>query len=75
VRTEDDGHALIREMLLTSADILPQPDAQRLVVRLHSLANPRSNDALAKLCETLTALGMCYPGTNLTLVYQAPGGA
>jgi len=74
-RTEDDGHALIREMLLTSADILPQPDDHRLLVRLHSLANPRSNDALAKLCETLNALGVCYPGTNLTLVYQAPGGA
>jgi transposase len=75
VRTEDDGHALIREMLLTSADILPQPDEQRLVIRLHSLANPRSNAALTKLCETLTALEVRYPGTDLKLVYQAPGGA
>jgi transposase len=75
VRTEDDGRALIREMLLTSADILPQPDEQRLVVRLHSLANPRSNDALAELCEMLTALEVRYPGTDLKLVYQAPGGA
>ncbi len=75
VRTEDDGHALIREMLLTSADILPQPDEHRLLVRLHSLANPRSNGALAKLCETLTALEVRYPGTDLKLVYQAPGGA
>ena len=75
VRTEDDGRALIREMLLTSADILPQPAEHRLLVRLHSLANPRSNDALAKLCETLTALEVRYPGTDLKLVYQAPGGA
>jgi transposase len=73
VRTEDDGHALIREMLLTSADILPQPEDHRLLVRLHSLANPRSNEALAKLCETLNALEVRYPGTDLTLVYQAPG--
>ena len=73
VRTEDDGRALIREMLLTSADILPQPEDHRLLVRLHSLANPRSNDALAKLCETLNALEVRYPGTDLTLVYQAPG--
>ena len=71
-RTEDEGHALIREMLLTSADILPQPDTHRLVVRLHSLANPRSNAALAKLCETLTALEVRYPGTDLQLVYHAP---
>jgi len=73
VRTEDDGRTLIREMLLTSADILPQPEDHRLLVRLHSLANPRSNDALAKLCQTLNALEVRYPGTDLTLVYQAPG--
>ena len=44
-RTEDEGRALIREMLLSDADILPDPEQQRLVVRLHSLANPRSNAA------------------------------
>jgi transposase-like protein len=71
VKTEDDGRALIREILLTSADILP--DDHRLVVRLHSLANPRSNDALRHLCETLNTLKVRYPGTDLTLVYQAPG--
>src|SRR2546425_1992728 len=74
-RTADEGRALIREMLLTSADILPQPDDHRLLVRLHSLANPRSNEALAKLCTTLTALEVRYPGTNLLLVYQSPGDA
>ena len=71
-RTEDDGRALVREMLLTSADILPQPEAHRLLVRLHSLANPRSNEALAKLCNTLNDLEVRYPGTDLRLVYEAP---
>jgi len=72
-RTEDDGRALIREMLLTSADIVPQPDHHRLLVCLHSLANPRRNEALANLCERLNALEVHYPGTDLKLVYQAPG--
>ncbi len=72
-RTEDEGRALVREMLLTSADILPEVDDHRLRVRLHSLASPRSNEALAKLCEALNALEVRYPGTDLTLVYQAPG--
>jgi len=71
-RTEDEGRALIREMLLSDADVLPHPEQQRLVVRLHSLANPRSNAALAKLCDTLNALAVVYPGTNLTMVYEAP---
>jgi transposase len=71
-RTEDEGRTLIREMLLASADIIPQPEARRLLVRVHSLANPRSNAGLAKLCETLNALELRYPGTHLTLVYEAP---
>jgi hypothetical protein len=37
-----------------------------------SLANPRSNAALAHLCETLNALGLRYPGTDLKLLYEAP---
>jgi hypothetical protein len=72
VRTEDEGRALVREMLLSSADIVPQVQQHRLLVRLHSLANPRHNQALAKLCETLNALEVRYPGTDLTLVYEAP---
>ena len=72
VRTEDDGRALVREMLLSSADILPQAAEHRLLVRIHSLANPRHNNALAKLCQTLNALEVRYPGTDLMLVYEAP---
>jgi len=72
VPTENDGRALVREMLLSSADILPQPQDHRLLVRLHSLANPRSNHALAKLCEALNALEIRYPGTDLALVYEPP---
>jgi transposase/plasmid stability protein len=70
-RTEDEGRALLREMLSSTADIVP--DAERLRIRLHSLANPRSNQALAHLCTTLNALGLQYPGTTLTLVYEPPG--
>jgi hypothetical protein len=72
-KTEAEGRTLIREMLASSADIVPNPDAKRLRVRVHALANPRSNEALAKLCETLNALEFQYPGTNLTLAYEAPG--
>ena len=57
--------------LSSSADILP--DAQHLRIRLHSLANPRSNQALAHVCATLNALQLQYPGTTLRVVYEAPG--
>jgi Transposase protein len=63
-RTDDEGRALLREMLSSSVDVLP--DAQHLRIRLHSLANPRSNQALAHVCATLNALELQYPGTSLT---------
>jgi transposase-like protein len=69
-KTEDEGRVLIREVLSSSADIVPE--GQRLRIRLHSLANPRSNQALAHVCATLNALELQYPGTTLTLVYEAP---
>jgi hypothetical protein len=75
VPTEDGGRALVREMLLSSADIVPQAEEQRLLVRAHSLASPRHNHALAKLCETLNSLEIRYPGTDLMLAYGAPQGA
>jgi hypothetical protein len=72
-KTADEGWALIREMLTPSADLVPDLDAKRLRVRVHVLANPRSNEALAKLYDPLNALEVQYPGTDLTLTYEAPG--
>lgn len=71
-RTDEEGRALLREIFLSSADILPEPEQHRLTVRVHSLANARSNRALASLCDLLNAHPVRYPGTNLTLHYQPP---
>ena len=43
-----------------------------LRVRLHPLANPRSNRAVAALCQALTATETYFPGTGLRLVYEPP---
>ena len=56
---------------MSSADIIPDRDTKCLRVRVHSLANPRSNEALTTLCETLNALQLPYPATDLRLVYEA----
>ena len=71
-RTEEEGRALLREVFTTPADLLPDAAAGLLRVRLHSLATPRGNRALAALCEALTATETCFPGTTLRLVYEAP---
>lgn len=69
-RNEDEGRALVREMLRVPADILPDAQAGVLRVRLHSLANPRSNGALAHLCEQLNQAQIRYPETRLRLRYE-----
>ncbi|MBI5595095.1 MAG: helix-turn-helix domain-containing protein [Elusimicrobia bacterium] len=66
-RTEEEGRALVREILRTPADVMPDEGAGVLRVRLHGLANPRSNAAAASLCAKLNEVAVCYPGTELVL--------
>jgi hypothetical protein len=67
-RAGDEAYALIREALTISGDIYPS-DGQ-LLIRLDPLTAPRRTQALAALCDQLTAAGACYPGTDLVLRYE-----
>jgi hypothetical protein len=67
-RSGDEAYALIREALTISGDI--RPGNGELVIRLDPLTAPRRTQALAALCEQLTAAGACYPGTDLVLHYE-----
>lgn len=71
-RTEDEGRALVREILRAPADVLPDEREGVLRVRLHGLANPRSNAAVKHLCEALNEREITYPGTRLRVRYEAP---
>ena len=59
---------MIREALAVSGDI--QPGNGELLIRLDPLTAPRRTQALAALCDQLTAVGTCYPGTDLVLRYE-----
>jgi hypothetical protein len=67
-RAGDEAYALIREALTVSGDIIPSPG--ELLIRLDSLTAPRRTQALAALCDQLTAARACYPGTSLVLRYE-----
>jgi Transposase protein len=64
----NEAYALIREALAASGDICPGPG--QLLIRLDPLTAPRRTQALAALCGQLTAIGACYPGTDLVLRYE-----
>jgi hypothetical protein len=67
-RAGDEAYALIREALTTSGDIRPGPG--ELLIQLDPLTAPRRTQALAALCDQLTAAGARYPGTDLVLRYE-----
>ena len=67
-RAGDEAYALIREALTIPGDIIPSPG--ELLIQLDPLTAPRRTQALAALCDQLTAVGARYPGTDLVLRYE-----
>ena len=71
-RHEDEGRAFLKALFHTPADLTPHENDKELIVRFHSMANPRFNQVLCAVCEALTRERHRYPGTRLRLVYQGP---
>ena len=65
-----EARSLARDLFRSDADLHPDPAAGLLEVRLHTLANPRSNRAIQHLLDHLNAAEFTYPGTNLRLTYN-----
>src|SRR6266536_2042192 len=68
-RAGDEACALIREALHASGDITTRGNV--LHIRLDPLSAPRRTRALAALCGQLNTTPATYPGTTLTLHYEA----
>jgi hypothetical protein len=73
LKRHDDGRALARELMRTSADLLPDLQAKTLTVRLHALPSRLQDQAVRHLAEELTATETVFPGTDLRLVFTLPG--
>jgi len=69
---EDEARSFIRKVFELPADVVPDRDRNRLVIRLHSMANPRSNRAVAQLCSVLNELCTRFPATRYTLRFEPP---
>jgi hypothetical protein len=67
----DDSRSLLQAIYATEADLLPDIEHKLLRVRLHSLANRSSDDAVARLCKELNDTETIFPGTELRLFYES----
>ena len=66
----DDARALIRDLMSSDADILPDIEDGILNIRLHSMANQRSNHAIEHLLADLNNTEFCYPGIKMRMNFQ-----
>ena len=70
---DDDGRALVRELMRTPADLLPDLAAKTLTVQLHPLPSRLQDVAARHLAAELTATETVFPGTDLRLIYTLNG--
>ncbi len=68
--TEAEARALIRELFVSSADLEPDDNAGTLTIRIHRMACPAHDRAIALLLADLTATGFCHPETGHRFIYE-----
>ncbi len=69
LKTEAEARALIRDLFVASADIEPDDRAKTLTIRIHRMANPAQDKAVAGLLDELTQQGFCHPETGARMIY------
>jgi hypothetical protein len=69
LKKEEEARALVRELLVSSADIEPDESAKTLAVRIHRMASPAHDKAIAALLNELTELEFRHPETDARMIY------
>jgi len=70
---ESDARCLLKDLYKSQADLYPDSVGRVLNVRVHHLANPRSNKAIKRFFKDLNNTEMRYPGTKLRLHFSFAG--
>ena len=70
LKNEDEARALVRELFFSSADIAPDDAAKTLTIKIHHMANPAHDKAVAGLLETLTMEEFTHPETGAKMIYM-----
>lgn len=69
-RGADEKRMLVKQIINTAADLLPDYENKKLVIVLHSLSAPRFNVAIEKIIPLLNDTQTIFPGTDLVLVFK-----
>ncbi|WP_291995471.1 helix-turn-helix domain-containing protein [Candidatus Accumulibacter sp. ACC003] len=69
LKKEDDARALIRELFVSSADIEPNALANTLTIKIHRMASPAHDRAIAALLYELTLQDFPHPETGARMTF------
>jgi hypothetical protein len=67
---EAEARALIRELLVSSADLQPDDASATLTIRIHRMASPVHDRAIAALLDDLNAVEFRHPETGHRFIYH-----
>lgn len=67
---EKEGRVILKEIFTSDADMIPDYENKKLIIKIHSMSTPRANQAVKELCSFLNQTETCFPLTDLMLVYQ-----
>ena len=66
----NEKRAVVKSIINSNADIIPDYQKNILTVKLYCQANPRMNNALKKAIPILNESEIKYPGTDMVLFYE-----
>jgi hypothetical protein len=69
-RFTEEKRMLIKNIIATSTDLVPDHINNTLTIKLHTLNTPKANELVTTLCKELNETETIYPGTNLKLIYK-----
>ena len=67
---EEEARALVRELFVSAADLEPNEQEKTLTIRVHRMACPAHDKAIAALLTDLTQAEFCHPETGMRLLYE-----
>ena len=70
LKKEEEARALVRQLLVSAADIMPNPVENTLTVQIHRMACPAHDKAVQALLATLTEMEFRHPETNAKMIYM-----
>jgi hypothetical protein len=68
---KEEKRMLVKQIIGTPANILPNQQDKTLTVTLHSLSSNRYNEALGNLISVLNDSETVFPGTDLKMIFKS----